>query len=348
MKLEEQIQAKALELGYDACGIIQAGVFKEFLAQINKRSEIFPHAAAFYDQLRRLANPRESLDWSESIIVCLRQYDKYHVSNELEKLIGKVFLVDGRMKYSQEFATNTAFEQYLQQLGMRTAQNAAPARWSAVKAGLGKFRDNNFLYTQKGSWVWVDTWVVDQKLSTENSPESHHFGCPEGCQKCVAACPTGALSAPLTMDATKCIAFLTFRSEAAPAEALLDKMGTNLYGCDICQNVCPANAGAWQEGQAEFPEPWPLSEVLSLEQIFQMDQEIYETKLQPRFWYIAKEDYWFWKCKAIRAMANLDPVKYREYFVQALADPHERVRNMAHWALEQSQFEGSVLKFRTK
>ena len=337
MGLEEDIKAKAIELGYNACGIIKAGVFEEFLEQLKKRSEIFPHAEAFYSQLRRLADPREKLEWAQSIVVCVRQYDKYNVSAELEKLAGKVFLVDGRLKYSQEFGANEAFEQYLQQLGMRTAQNAAPARWSAVKAGLGKFRDNNFFYTDKGSWAWVDTWVVDKELKVDSLTESSRFSCPDGCQKCVAACPTAALSAPLTMDATKCIALLTFRSEVIPDESLLDKMGANLYGCDICQNVCPANASAWPDGQAEFPEPWPLSDIMSLEQIFKMDQATYEAKLQPRFWYIAKEDRWFWKCKAIRAMVNLDPVHYREYFVLALDDSHERVRDIARWALKQSK-----------
>lgn len=332
--LENKIKGKARELGYEECGIIEAGIFEEFLTQLNTRSELFPHAGWFYDNLRKLAMPKKQIDWAESIIVCVRRYDKYKIPEGLEGIIGKVFLVDGRLSYSQEYKNNCIFEQFLQELGFRTAQNVVPARWSAVKAGLGKFRHNNFLYTKHGSWVWMDTWVIDKQLEYEPKVETQKFSCPEGCQKCVKACPTGALSAPLTMDATKCIACSTFRPQLEVAENLLDKMGTWLYGCDICQNVCPANKKTWQDNESKFPEPLALQDFITLEKIFNMDEETYKTKIQPRFWYIGQEDLWFWRYKAIRAMANDDAEKYHGYFMQALKDSNEAVKKMARWALE--------------
>lgn len=69
------------------------------------------------------------------------------------------------------------------------------------------------------------------------------------------------------------------------------------------------------------------------EKILLMDEEIYRTKLQPRFWYIGRDNFWQWRCNAIRAMANKDPAKYADYFTQSLADPDENVRRMAQWAL---------------
>ncbi len=332
--LETTIKAKAEQLGYEACGIISADGFEEFVRQLNTRSALFPHAKAFYENLRKLAIPKEQIDWAKSVIVCVRRYDKYKISDELERFIGKVFLCDGRLKYSQEYKNNLAFEEFLQQLGFRTMTNAVPARWAAVKAGLGKFRNNNFLYRETGSWNWVDTWVVDKELEYEQEGDSSQYSCPKGCQKCIKACPTGALSAPLTMDATKCIACSTFRPELKIDESLFGKMGTWLYGCDICQNVCPANAGTWKDNEVCFEEPLFLQNLITLENLFSMDEETYRTKIQPRFWYINAEDRWFWKCKAIRAMANEDAQKYHEYFVQALDDPNEEVRKMACWALQ--------------
>ncbi|SDF54174.1 epoxyqueuosine reductase [Sporomusa acidovorans] len=335
--LENGIKEKARQLGYEACGIIAAGIFEEFLTQLNTRSELFPHAKPFYDNLRKLAIPKQQIDWAKSVIVCVRRYDKYRIPDGLDRLIGKVFLCDGRLNYSQEYKNNVAFEEYLQQLGFRTVTNAVPARWAAVKAGLGKFRNNNFLYREQGSWVWVDTWVVDKGLEVQPAVDSPQFSCPEGCQKCIKACPTGALSAPLTMDATKCIACRTFRSELKVEESLLEKMGTWLYGCDICQNVCPANANTWQENESCFEEPLSLPELITLEKLFSLDDSTYRTNIQPRFWYINAEDGWFWKCKVIRAMANEDAQKYQDYFLQALNDSHEEVKKMARWALRRRQ-----------
>jgi epoxyqueuosine reductase len=330
--LEDAIKAKAKEVGYEACGIIEAAFFEEFLSQLETRSALFPHSAPFYDRLRDLVSPKVAIPWAQSIVVCLRRYNKYQIPDGLERFVGKSFLFDGRLSYSKEYAGNVAFEQFLQELGFRTAQQAVPERWAAVKAGLGKFRNNNFLYTKQGSWNWIDTWVIDKQLEYESPVENPRFSCPESCNQCVKACPSAALSAPLTMDATRCVAYMSYAPGSFPAENLRDKMGTWIYGCDVCQNACPANANTWQREDA-FPDPSPLENIITLENIFSMDEETYQTKLQPRFWYISKDDLWQWKCNVIRAMANDDSIKYTNYFTRALGDSNENVREMAQWAL---------------
>ncbi|CUH96678.1 hypothetical protein P22_2768 [Propionispora sp. 2/2-37] len=280
---EAKIKAKAKALGYDSCGIIAAVKFHEFLTQLDTRSNLFPHSGRFYNRLRRLVDPKENIDWAQSIIVCLRRYDKYRIPDGLDRLIGRTYLVDGRLPYAKEHAGYVAFEQFLQELGFRTAQNVVPARWSAVRAGLGKFRNNNFVYTDHGSWNWIDTWVIDKPLDYETPNDSTRYSCPEGCAKCVKACPTDALSAPLTMDATNCIAYLSFTPGFFPPENVLPKMGTWLYGCDICQNVCPVNRKTWQGNSGYFPDPFPLPDLLTLEAVFSMDEATYLEKIQPRF-----------------------------------------------------------------
>lgn len=332
-KLEAAIKAKAIEVGYEACGIIEAASFEKFLAGLEERSALFHHSAPFYENLkgRVISNPKDTFPWAQSIIVCLRRYDKYEVRADLEQLVAKVFLFDGRVSYSPEYAGNAAFGQFLQERGFQTAQVLLPARWAAVRAGLGKFRNNNFLYTQQRSWNWIDTWLVDKQLEYEKPVDNARYNCPADCNKCVKACPTGALSAPLTMDATRCIAYLSFNaSPSLPAEDLRENMGTYIYGCDACQDACPINN--WQ-GKEAFPEPVPLEDMINLETLFSMDEETYRTKLQPRFWYISQDDFWQWRCNVIRAMANENPAKYIQYFKQALDDPHEQIRQMAQWAL---------------
>ncbi len=333
-KTEEAIKAKAIELGYEACGIIEAAVFTEFLAGVGERSALYPQAAPFYENLkgRVISDPQASIAWARSIVVCLRRYDKYAVSADLERLVAKVFLFDGRVSHSREYAAHAAFGQFLQAGGYQTAQVLLPARWAAVKAGLGKFRNNNFLYTKQRSWNWIDTWLIDKPLEYEKPVENSRYHCPADCNACIKACPTGALSAPLAMDATRCIAYLSFNAlPSLPAEDVRENMGTYLYGCDVCQDVCPVNS--WQ-GQEEFPEPAPLSGMINLETLFAMDEATYRTTLQPRFWYIAPENFWLWRCNVIRAMANEDPARYQPYFIQALGDGHEQVRQMAQWALD--------------
>lgn len=329
--LEDKIKAKAIEAGYESCGIIEASLFEEFLVQLNTRSTLFPHAGPFYDRLRRLANPKESIEWAKSIIVCLRRYDRYKIPEGLERFVGKVFLVDSRLSYSKEYAGTVEFEQFLDGIGLKAIKNAAPARWSAVKAGLGKFRNNNFVYTKRGSWNWIDTWVIDKQMEYEIPIDDARFACPDSCNRCIKACPTAALSDSLTMDGTCCIAHLSCAANLLPSENLRDKMGTWLYGCDVCQNVCPANSGTWQENE-KFPEPSRLKDIITLEDLFLMDEETYWAKVQPRFWYISKDDIWQWKCNALRAMANMDSPKYEKYFIRALADHNENVREIASWA----------------
>lgn len=333
--IERKIKARAKALSYESCGIIEASAFNEFLDQLDTRSNLFPHSGRFYDRLRRLITPKENVDWAQSIVVCLRRYDKYRIPDGLDHLIGKVYLVDGRLPYSKERAGNLAFEQFLQELGFRTAQNVVPARWSAVRAGLGRFRNNNFVYTDHGSWNWIETWVVDKPLEYETPNDNPRVACPEGCDECVKACPTAALSAPFTMDATSCIAYMSFTSGFFPPENLRHKMGTWLYGCDICQNVCPVNRKTWQGNSDYFPEPLPLQDVITLEAVFSMDETTYLEKVQPRFWYLGKNDIAHWKYNAIRAMANENAPKYQKYFHQALTDPNDNVRNAAKWALDQ-------------
>jgi epoxyqueuosine reductase len=251
----------------------------------------------------------------------------------IDKHIGKAYLVDGRLKYSKEYSQRLEFEAYLDGLGLKTAYSIIPARLAAINAGLGHMGSNNFFYTKKfGSWVFIETWVIDAELEYDQPTSS--FNCPEGCNKCIDACPTGALNKPFSMNRGKCIAQLTIGPDLK-SEELKTKMGTWVYGCDICQNVCPMNKHKWEEKE-DFVDLSDVIQYLSLESLWKMDEKTFLEVIQPRFWYIGQDGLWIWKYNVLRAMANSGDKKYHEYIKEALEDRDHNIRNMAIWACQKS------------
>jgi epoxyqueuosine reductase len=324
------IKGKAYALGYDLCGVIPASSLKEYSIYLDKRIERFPKSRHLYEKLYDLGSPEKKEKWAKSIVVCVRRYNKYKIPPEIDKYFGKVYLFDGRTTYSEEHKSTVLFEEYLRNLGVAFFKDSTAARWAAVKAGLGQFGKNNFLYTPYGSWVWVDTWTLNVELEYD-APVTATQACPEKCSKCIDACPTRALSEPFAMDRGICVAQLSFYSSGLPSDHLRDQMGTWLYGCDVCQDVCPKNKHTWVE-EREFPELDSIVHLLSLEKIAEMDENTFLERIQPRFWYIRKESIWLWKCNAIRAMANSHDAKYHTYIRRACREGEENVRSMASWA----------------
>ena len=329
--ISAKVKEKAYELGYDLCGIIEANSFKEYRDYLNIRVEKFPSSTHLYKNLFSLAEPLEKANWGKSIIVCIRRYNKYKIPENLDKYFGKVFLFDGRVENSKEYSGNILFTKYLEEQGMKTCQEEVAARWAAVKAGLGSFGKNNFLYTKFGSFVWIDTWIVDFEMEYDKESDKKVHTCPENCHRCVDACPTKALCEDYTMDRGGCIAHLSFYSSELPSEKVRDEMGTWMYGCDVCQDVCPTNKKKWSE-EENFPEIDNITNLLSLEQILTMDENTLQEVIYPRFWYIDKDRFWLWKCNAIRAMVNSKDNKYNDLIKEACKDNNDKIKTMAIWA----------------
>ena len=329
--LSANIKNKALELGYDSCGITTVDLMEEYASHLDERIRSFPESRVLYESLYPLAFPQKNVEWAKSIIVCVRGYGKYRIPERLDRYIGKAHLVDGRLKHSKEYSQKLEFETYLNALGLKTAYSIVPARLAAVSAGIGRFGKNNFFYTEKyGSWVAIDTWVIDSEIEYDEPIRS--LNCPEGCNKCIDSCPTGALNKPLSMNRGKCIAQLTNRPDLQ-TEELNTKLGTWIYGCDVCQNVCPKNKNKWEEKE-DFADLSDVTQYLSLESIWKMDEKTFLEIVQPRFWYIEQNGLWIWKCNALRAMANSGDKKYNKYIKEAVKDPNSNIRNMALWACQ--------------
>ena len=132
-------------------------------------------------------------------------------------------------------------------------------REGAARAGVGFYGKNTMLITRRhGSWVVLGTLVTD--VAVETTPRLE-LDCGD-CTLCIDACPTGALDEPGTLDATKCLSYWTQSADPIP-DAYREHLGRQVYGCDICQDVCPWNRGI-EKRRAGEPLPAGAEPVVSL------------------------------------------------------------------------------------
>ena len=328
MKAQE-IKNKALQLGYLACRIIPTNVFDEFSQYLDERIKSFPSSKALYEPMYGFVRQP---DIAKSIIVCILRYNKYTIPESLSKLFGKLYLFDSRINYSQEYRNKLEFDEFLKLQGINIVQAGVSARMAAAKAGLGKLGRNNFIYDpEHGSFIYIYTWIVDKELEYDPVEEDTLLSaCNDGCQKCIQACPTTALSGSYSMDMGKCITHLTCFPGASVDNTIRAQMGLWLYGCDVCQDACPANKDKFKESEA-FPLLHEQLDFFSPEHILEMDEDTYVNIVNPRYWYAGKENMWLWQCNALRSMINSKDAKYHALIDKYCDHTDERIRAVAQW-----------------
>ncbi|MCL2043318.1 MAG: hypothetical protein FWG89_04170 [Treponema sp.] len=332
MSVSTKIKQKARDLGFPGCGIIPYTAFPEYTHYLDERLQSFPDSKHLYEPLYDQGKVIEN---AKSLIVCTQRYNKYNKPKCLDGVIGSMYLFDNRLSYAPEYRSRNEFEVYLKTLGLNLLQEKVPSRWAAAKAGVGKFGRNNFIYDpEHGSYLIIHAWVTDQELDYDpENKHSLHPGCDEGCQRCVRACPTKALSGSFSMDRGACIAQLTFFGLKTIDEDLLSRMGLWLYGCDVCQDVCPLNQGKFIERE-EFPLLKDFEEYLKPEKILSMDEDTYRNIINPRFWYLGEDNLWLWKCHALRIMVNSGKIEYHPFIKENCHHNDERIRNVALWGIK--------------
>jgi epoxyqueuosine reductase len=335
--LAEQIKSAAIDRGYEKCGIIKISNINGYKEKLDERIERIPEAKGFYQNLYRFTHLQDTHPWAKSIVICVRRYGKYHIPEHLKGVIAKYYLVDGRKdENSIDFQDSLKFEKYMQDMGLRAENERkfgfAALRWAALKAGLGIVRRNNFFYTENGSWVYLEAWLIDKEIESMEEPKVRD--CSETCNLCIKACPSASLSQPYTMNPMACVSCITtFTGRDMPNEKYREQIGNWVYGCDVCQDVCPMNKNRWKETK-EFPNLQELSQHISLKKILKMDYTFLEEVMQTKFWYIEKADVWKWKVNAINAMVNDYKKQYRESIIDACNDSNTKVREMAEWAIQ--------------
>ncbi|AFV02262.1 Iron-sulfur cluster-binding protein [Dehalobacter sp. UNSWDHB] len=331
--LEQMIREKAFELGYEDCGIVPLEKLSEYGLRMHERVQKVPQSEKFYQRQYRLIDPRESFSWAQSVVIVIEQYGKYVVPEEIQGNIGKHYLFDTRIdKSTREFQAGLEMESFIQTLGLRFANERKfgliGLRWAAMKAGLGMIRRNNFFYAKSsGSWVTLQGWIIDQRLELIGQVDLPK--CSDNCNRCIKACPSGSLSAPYAMSPTECVSYLTnIGLLDLPNEPLSKTFGHSLYGCDICQEVCPMNKGKL-EGIEDFPGVSEISPHLIPEKIMSMNEDFYKQNVQPKFFYLKPDDLWKWKVNALNYMRNNYDDRYKTYILAACKNENEKIREMA-------------------
>jgi epoxyqueuosine reductase len=136
------------------------------------------------------------------------------------------------------------------------------------------------------------------------------------------------------MDRSTCVSCLnTWEGWDMSKEPNNHNIGNWIYGCDVCQDICPFNKNKWVENE-QFPQLDELAEHISLEKIIEMDYTYLENIMSSKFFYIAKDDVYKWKTNALNAMLNNYNKNYLLYIKKACNDTNEKVHNMAEWVIE--------------
>jgi epoxyqueuosine reductase len=198
-------------------------------------------------------------------------------------------------------------------------------REGAARSGVGFYGKNTLLITRRhGSWVVLGTLITDVEL--EPTPPLD-LDCGE-CTLCIDACPTGALDTPGTLDATKCLSYWS-QAPAAIPEDYREPLGAQVYGCDICQDVCPWNRGIEKRRAGEEPGEAHVSLVDWLT----ADPD----ELRRRYdrLYVPRNDGRWLRRNALVAAGNVGGGPELRAAVAPYADDEDEVlREHARWALD--------------
>jgi epoxyqueuosine reductase len=331
--LAEKISSRAVSLGFERCGIVHVGAMRGYAECLENRGRLFPESDGMLRMFSGYADPSVKYPWAKSVVICSWRYGVYRVPQNFAGRVGKAYLFDGRRDAAADaYKAKTALEKYITgELGLRAATSenrpVTAYRWAAQAAGIGMVRRNNFFYGDHGSYYTLAAFLTDAEL--EYIHPSASTPCPDNCDLCVKNCPTRSLESPYAMCATTCASFLlTMAKDEAIFERHSADLGGWIYGCDVCQDVCPHNRGEWL-GEKEFPGLAELGEHMSPESVLSMDYGYLRNAVVPKFWYIAPQDAWMWKRNALNAIRNNWDARYEDFVKSAAADEDERVRAFA-------------------
>jgi epoxyqueuosine reductase len=210
--------------------------------------------------------------------------------------------------------------------------NALVDRAAAERAGIGWFgKNSNVLLPGRGSWFLLGSVVTDAPLPVSTQVDD---GCGP-CQRCLGSCPTGALVAPGVLDARRCLAWLLQATGVFPFEYRAALAG-RIYGCDDCQDVCPANRlTARRSGPDGIDEEGSNSDEAEVDLLEMLASSGPDLLARHGRWYIPERDPRYLRRNALVALGNVGDGQSPE--VQAtleryLDGPDDLLRGHAIWA----------------
>jgi epoxyqueuosine reductase len=198
----------------------------------------------------------------------------------------------------------------------------------AAAAGLGAWGKNTcLLHPEHGSWFFLGEAVTDLDLPAD-TPRGDMCG---SCTACLEACPTGALPAPYVLDAGRCISYLTIELKGAIPDEHRVAVGRQVFGCDICQDVCPWNRRRRHHGPPAFAARAGL-ESPSLEDLAALDADAFRARFQHSPIKRAKRR-GLLRNVAV-ALGNSGDPSHRPLLERLAADEDPLIREHALWALQ--------------
>lgn len=240
----EIIRNKALELGFDFCGFAKAERLSKNEEFLRKWLDKGLHAAMQYmeNNFEKRVDPRVLEPGAKSVVSVLLNYFPKHKQNEETPQVAKYaygldyhFVIREKLNALLDYINNE-----IAPCNGRGFTDSAPLldRAWAAKAGLGWIGKNtNLIVPQKGSYFFIGELIVDIELEYDE-PINDFCG---SCTKCIQACPTNALVMPYLLDSKRCISYQTIENKSEIPEKLKGKFQNWIFGCDICQDVCPWN-----------------------------------------------------------------------------------------------------------
>ena len=319
----------AADLELDVLGAAVAAPYEETEQHIGERKE----RGLFADMRFTMARPEISchperlLDGARTVVSAALCY--YEDGPEPGPDEGRL----ARYTWRDAYAT---LRDRLEELGSRLGgtyrvlvdSNDHVDREAAVRAGVAFYGKNTMAITRRfGSWVVLGTLVTDVEIEP-TEPLALDCG---SCRLCIDACPTGALDEPGVLDATKCLSYWT-QAPAPIPEPYRAELGQTVYGCDICQDVCPWNTGVEKRRSGsprDAESAWPVS----LKDWLERDGDELVAELDRL--YVPRNDPRWLRRNALLAAGNAgsrDLVPAVERFVES-DDP--MLRDAAAWALTQ-------------
>ncbi|QNL48701.1 tRNA epoxyqueuosine(34) reductase QueG [Olivibacter sp. SDN3] len=256
-KYSALIKDEAKRLGFSFCGISEAAFLEEEAPRLEKWLKGQMHGEMQYmeNHFDKRLDPRLLVDDAKSIISL--GYNYYTANLQTDKNAPKI------SKYAYGMDYHTVIKDRLRQLlgymqteigeiGGRAFVDSAPVldRAWAKKSGLGWVgKNSNLINKQQGSYFFLCELIVDIKLACDIPATKDYCGT---CTKCIDACPTEAIVSPQVVDGSKCISYLTIELKNEIPSDFSGKMDNWMFGCDVCQDVCPWNRFSSEHQEQAF------------------------------------------------------------------------------------------------
>jgi epoxyqueuosine reductase len=339
--LKEGIAAKAHALGFDLVRFTSAQPFPEAQRLMEERIGAGLYSGLSWFNLERAAiagDPRNLMPSAQTIVSLGISYlsDAEITASSAGEPRGRVARYAWGLDYHEVFKDKLwELHAYVQeQLGRDVEARALVDtarivdRAVAQRAGLGWYGKNtNLLSREHGSWVLLGELLLDVALPPD---EPLRTTCG-ACTRCLPSCPTGALIAPGVLDNNRCISYLTIEHKGVIPREMRPLMGDWVFGCDICQDVCPVNRKAAPGNHPEFAPEQGIGPSPSLLELLAMTEEEFRARF--RHSPVKRAKLQGMQRNAAIALGNIgDPIAVPA-LVTAMNGPYELVRGHAAWAL---------------